>query len=429
MLTDDSQFATTQRNLRRLAGLRAVSIAVQALLVVIALRGLHLDLPVLPLALILLGYSLWNGFTLWRARQPRPVSDNEFLLQLVVDALALTGVLYFTGGATNPFAWFYLLPLMIAATLLPKRRVWFMAALTITCYSLLMAFHVPLVPAGGMAMGHMEHDNGFSQHVFGMWFGFVLSAGLVSYFVTNMANTLRARERVLAEAREQALRDERLVALGTLAAGAAHELGTPLGTMALVVDDLLLDHPAEREPELHAQLALLREQLDRSKQALSVISASAGEPRADGGDAEAADRYLQGLFEAWRVTRPGVDARLMLEGDGPAPRLLADHALDQALRNILNNAADASAQGVELHARWNARQLTIEVLDCGPGLDQAAASSAGKDLYSSKAQGLGVGLFLAHAVIERLGGRISHRDRPHGGTCTCITLPTLEAMA
>lgn len=429
MHANDSQFATTQRNLRRLAGLRAVSIAIQALLIAIALLWLDLDLPLLPLALILFGYSLWNLLTVWRARQTQPVSDNEFLLQLVIDALALTGVLYCTGGATNPFAWFYLLPLMIAATLLPKAHVWAMAGLTITCYSLLMAFYTPLHPVDGMVMQHMAHDSGFSQHVFGMWFGFVLSAGLVSYFVTNMASTLRERERVLAEAREQALRDERLVALGTLAAGAAHELGTPLGTMALVIDDLLLDHPADREPELHTQLSLLRKQVDRSKQALSVISATAGQQRANEGAPESADRYLRQLFESWQVERPGVEAHLELGSSDPAPRLLADYALDQALRNILNNAADASPEGVELRARWNPQQLEMEVLDRGPGLNASAASAVGKAPYSSKAQGLGVGLFLAHAVIERLGGQVSHRGREHGGTCTCITLPTLGARA
>ena len=421
--TIDDRYASTQHNLRRIVGLRAISIGTQALLIGVALLWLELPLPLLPLTLILLAHGGWNLFTWWRASQARPVTDGEFFLQLVTDALAFTAVLYCTGGATNPFAWFYLLPLMIAATVLPASHVWGMAGLTVACYSLLMFFYIPLQPLEHVAQ--VPHDNGFSQHVFGMWFGFVFSAVLVSYFITNMARSLRHRDRVLAAAREQALRDERLVALGTLAAGAAHELGTPLGTMALVVDDLLLDHPVERDSELHGQLRIIREQIDRCKDALSVISASAGKQRADEGQSLPVDRYLQRLLEQWRIERPGIAFDQHLDGPRPAPSLLADRALNQALTNILNNAADASPDSVELRANWSAQALKMEILDRGPGLSKAAVLAAGKSQYSSKEQGLGVGLFLAHAIIERLGGHVSHRARESGGTCTCITLPLI----
>ncbi len=431
MLTANSRYASTQHNLRRIAGLRTISISMQLLLIGIGQLWLGLPLPILPLALILLAHSLWNLFTWWRARQPRPVSDGEFFFQLVTDALTFSVLLYCTGGATNPFAWFYLLPLMIAATVLPTAYVWAMAGLTVACYSLLMFFYIPLQPAD--TMPHMQHDSGFTQHVFGMWFGFVLSAVLVSYFVTNMARTLRDRDRVLAEAREQALRDERLVALGTLAAGAAHELGTPLGTIALVVDDLLLDlghnsvtiKPTQRDSEQAAQLQLIREQIDRCKDALSVISASAGKQRADEGQLLPVDRYLRQLTQQWQVERPGVSFTPQLKGPQPAPSMLADRALTQALTNILNNAADVSPDSVELQASWDAQSLDIHILDRGPGISEAAVSAAGKTPFSSKKQGLGVGLFLAHAVVERLGGHISHRWRETGGTCTCINLPLI----
>lgn len=428
MLTaTNSHYASTQHNLRRIAGLRTISISMQILLIGIGQLWLGLPLPVLPLALILLAHSFWNLFTWWRARQPRPVSDGEFFFQLVTDALAFSALLYCTGGATNPFAWFYLLPLMIAATVLPTAHVWAMAGLTVTCYSLLMFFYIPLQPTG--TLSHMQHDSGFTQHVFGMWFGFVLSAVLVSYFVTTMARTLRDRDRVLAEAREQALRDERLVALGTLAAGAAHELGTPLGTIALVVDDLLLDlgdkKPTEKDSEQTKQLRLIREQIDRCKDALSVISASAGKQRADEGQSLPVDRYLRQLAEQWQVERPGVSFTQQLKGPQPAPSMLADRALNQALTNILNNAADVSPDSVELQASWDAQSLDIHILDRGPGISEAAVSAAGKTQFSSKKQGLGVGLFLAHAVVERLGGHVSHRRRETGGTCTCINLPLI----
>ena len=274
----------------------------------------------------------------------------------------------------------------------------------------------------------MHHDSGFTQHVFGMWFGFVFSAGLIATFVTNMASTLRERDRVLAQAREQALRDERLVALGTLAAGAAHELGTPLGTMAIVTDELVQDYPADKDAELHDNLQLIRGQIDRCKDALSVISASAGELRADAGSAQPVDIYLEQVIEQWRSERPGIAFQHHIAGDSPAPQIMADRALTQALTNILNNAADASPQWVELRAQWTPQQLVVEINDQGPGLNESASHTVGKAPYSSKEHGLGLGLYLAHAVIGRLGGEVTlfNRDanaKQPGGLCTRITLP------
>jgi len=254
-------------------------------------------------------------------------------------------VLYFAGGATNPFAWFYLLPLMIAATVLSNGYTWAVAGLTTVCYSLLMVYYTPL------HLGGNSHGGGFELHVFGMWFGFMLSAGLVAYFVAGMANSLRDRDRNLAQAREQALRDERLVALGTLAAGAAHELGTPLGTMAIVTGDLLQEYPAENgnEPEsdLHEKLEIIRSQIKRCKEALSIISASAGEAQSVSGEPVAVDRYLEQLIAQWRTRRTAANLKCGFHGERPSPLILAENVLSQALTNILDNAADASPDFID----------------------------------------------------------------------------------
>ncbi|MDT8385784.1 MAG: ATP-binding protein [Gammaproteobacteria bacterium] len=419
----DATSDTTHRNLRRLFLFRSISLGLQMLMIFIALRWLALPLPVLPLAAIFILHALWNGFTAWRAQQQRPVTETEFFLQLLTDVLALSGVLYLTGGATNPFVGFYLLPLMIAATVLRKPFVWSMAGITVTCYSLLVFVYIPLDPGS-----HMQHDASFNQHVFGMWFGFVFSAGLVSFFVTNMAQTLRQRDRVLAAAREQALRSEHLVALGTLAAGAAHELSTPLNTMAIITDELKDDYPPHKNADLHAQLSLIGEQIQRCKAALSVISASAGEQRAEAGEALAVDIYLDNLLIQWQAQRPRViSLQQSLHGVQPAPRIIADRALDQAILNVLNNAADASPDWVAVSAEWTEQRLRLAIEDRGPGLDAEARALIGKRLYSSKPDGLGLGLYLAHSAIERLGGTIEYGELPEGrGTCTRIGLPLLE---
>jgi two-component system, sensor histidine kinase RegB len=269
------------------------------------------------------------------------------------------------------------------------------------------------------------HD--LDLHVFGMWFGFVFSAVLVAYFVVEMAKTLRAHERSLAEVREQSLRNERVVALGTLAAGAAHEMGTPLGTMAILIREIQSDCQQCDDPDLAEKMQILREQVDRCKQALSVMSASAGEIRAESGRLMTLPAYLEGMLESWRNQRPGAKLKCKKAGPLPPPDILAELTLTHALINILNNAADVSPKGIELHARWDRHSITLRVLDRGPGINPAISEQIGKNPISTKEQGLGVGLFLAFATINRLGGSIEMMPRADGsGTATHIILPVVH---
>ncbi len=161
-------------------------------------------------------------------RRGGPVGDAELFFELLADVGCLTALLYLSGGSTNPFVSLYLLPLTIAAAALPARYAWSMAGLTVTGYTLLLFFFRPL--------GHDQsmHSSAFNLHILGMWITFLVSAMLIASFVTTMSASIRVRDRELAAARERALRDEQVLALGTFAAGAAHELGTPLATIAVL---------------------------------------------------------------------------------------------------------------------------------------------------------------------------------------------------
>ena len=407
-------------NLQTLLLLRSVGIAAQLLVILLAHYGFDIRLPLPPLLLILGLLAGWNLYSRYSPRMKRH-GDKLLFPQLLVDISALGAVLYFTGGATNPFTWLFLLPIVIAATTLPALQSWALALLTILIYSLLMRYYQPL------EYGH-DGDNRFNLHVFGMWFGFMFSAVTVAWFIGNMARNLRQRDQRLAEAREQQLRDERLIALGTLATGAAHELGTPLATMAIVCDELLEEHDPAQQPNLHHRIDLLRQQVRRCKAALSTLSASSGEVRADAGEAIAVRDYLRQVLRQWQAQRPGIPLQSDIDPDSPAITMLADQTLSQALINILNNAADANAarpeaEAVGFHARWDREMLEIRIEDQGPGLPPPAAEHIGKQPYTSKQQGLGLGLFLAHATIGRLGGDITLFNRETGGLCTRILLP------
>lgn len=401
-------------NLRRLFMLRSLMISWELLAILTAHFGMHIRLPLTPLFTIITSLVLVNLWTWWRIRGNEDIGDGEFFTQLSIDVLALAGVLYFTGGATNPFAWLFLIPLIIAATVLSARATWLMAFLTTACYTLLMFRFQPL------GTGHsMHHDQEFTQHVFGMWFGFVLSAALISWFVVGMARTLRRRDRQLAQVREQALRDEQLIALGTLATGAAHELGTPLATMAVVTREL---ERGSTDATMQRKFSILRNQVERCKKALSIISASAGEARAESGSLVPASDFLRTVLEEWRAQRPDAHLEACIDKGPDSARIVDEYTLRQSLANLLNNAADASTDTVIVQATWDDRELDIRILDRGPGLRPQIAAQIDHRKSSQKEYGMGLGLFLTHSTIRRLGGDIELFDRDGGGTCTRIRL-------
>ncbi len=415
MSTQNPTEVSSSRNLKRLFVLRNLMVGGEliALLTVNYLIGI--PLPLNPLSSIIGTLALINLWTWHRIRSGAFIHDKEFLIQLAIDVTALTGVLYFTGGATNPFAWIFLIPLIIAATVLSAKATWMMATLTITCYTLLMIFFLPLP-----GQEHMHHSANFSQHVFGMWFGFILSAVLISWSVVGMARTLRERDHLLGEVRERALRDEQLVAMGTLATGAAHELGTPLATMAVVTREL---ERQETSTAVKRKARIMRDQIDRCKRALSIISASAGEAQAESGSLINVDKFLTGIMAQWKDLHPGVAIETEIQ-DGPASATIVDeYTLHQSLFNLLNNAAEVSADSLLLKADWDEKQLIIDILDRGPGLHPSLHSQLDQHKPSRKEFGMGLGLFLTHATIRRLGGNIALFDRDGGGTSTRIKLP------
>ena len=413
--------SSRSRNLRRIATLRVLmaTLSSLALLATHHLADTALQFRALTILVATLGIA---GILTWlRAKSPAHITDHEFFVQLCIDVLLLALLLYFTGGATNPMAWAFLIPLTIAATVLPAPAVWSMTAITILCYSLLFFYYQPL---GGDL--HVQHDPAFSRHVFGMWFGFGLAATLIAWAVMGMANTLRERDRLLARAREQALRDEKLVALATLATGAAHELGTPLATMAVVTHEL---EQAQLPPDVIHKLGILRGQIDRCKQALSVISASSGKRRVEDGCLRPAREWLHSVVEAWKSQRPGGTIELYLPDVPLTPgkargqaMVMDERTLRQAMINLINNAADAAPSPPKIEATLEQDCLCVDILDQGPGIHPGPDGRAWP-AASSKSFGLGLGLFLSHASLQRLGGQIELLPRKAGGTRTHVRIP------
>ena len=399
-------------NVQRVIWLRLIVLMGTIAVVWLSTSFLHVHLPLFPITLILsIAFAISIG-SLIRLRMPWPVSNHELFAQLIIDVIILACLLYYSGGSTNPFAPLFLLPLVLTAATLSGWYAWAMVAFTIGCYSLLLFYYIPFPET------HTMHGDGFRMHVVGMWLGFIFSALLVAGFTSRMAITVQRQNKKITDLREKHLKHEHVLALGTLAAGAAHELGTPLSTMAILLKDLSPDTPMSE-----SKLSTLRGQVDRCKSILGSISAASGEIRAESGSVSKLDDYLPDLIERWKKTRTDVIVKSDFEGSVPAPNIVVDQTLEQALLNILNNAADASPDNVKIQGQWSDQKLTLIVSDRGTGLSPELEEKAGESILSTKQDGMGLGLFLTYTTLERLGGEVRIFNREGGGVKCQINLP------
>ncbi len=445
-VSSKSELAVRQ-NLKWLFVLRNLMLFSEAFLIFLSTYGLYIHLPLRPLWLVIASLAAINIYTWLRLQDQLPVTTPEIFSQLVLDVFGITALLYLTGGASNPIIWVYLLPLMITAIMLPPSFAWYMVILTTTMYTMLMVYNLPL-PSIAPHVNHsadlnfsdmtnvemlnqlhaLNDQSYFNLHIFGMWFGFVFSAGLVAFFVVELAKTLKIRERSLADARENALRNERVVALGTLAASAAHDMGTPLGTMAIVVHELTQDYSYCNHPDLYEKMAILQDQIHRCKEALSVMSASAGEMRAESGNVMLLSEYLDDVIKQWRTHKVSTKLSFFIDPDvNLNAKIIAERTLTHSLINILNNAAEATNPdlGIEFRAHWDRHTATLKICDFGAGFSDAIIKFAGQQPVISDKQGLGVGLFLSCSTLQRLGGKIEFTNHSEGGAQVMITLPLL----
>ncbi|PPD42169.1 MAG: sensor histidine kinase [Methylobacter sp.] len=419
----------------------------ESLLIILSSYGLNIHLPQQQLWMVVFMIGALNFYTSVRLQAEEPVNETEIFIQLIMDVVAIAALLYLTGGASNPIIWVFLLPVIITAIMLPHSYAWYMVIITTSMYTVLMAFNIPLpaiephspnphllhsgVNYDALQQAHALSDKHyFNLHIFGMWFGFVFSAGLVAFFVVELAIALRIQERNLAEARENALRDERVVALGTLAASAAHDMGTPLGTIAIVTHELEQEYPEHRFPDLHEKTLIMKQEIERCKAALSVMSASAGELRAESGRVILFVEYIDEVIKQWRTHKASTKLNFIIDPDVDTDaKIIAERTLTHSIINILNNAAEVSPveKGIELHANWDLQQAVIKIRDFGVGLPAEVLEFTGKQPVISKKRGLGVGLFLTYSTIQRLGGKINLYNLDSGGACVEITIPLLNA--
>lgn len=410
------------KNLQLLVQLRWIAVVGQGVAIAIVYFGYGIQLPLDAMLRVLVCLVGFNVASLPRWRRRRPVTDLELLVALLVDIGVLTAQLYLSGGATNPFIFLYLLQVILGAVLLETRAVWLLVGVTSACVAGLALFSRPLALP-------FDPDLGLSNpYIQGLLVCFALNAALLVAFITRIARNLRARDAHVAALRQRAAEEEHIVRMGLLASGAAHELGTPLATLAVILGDWRrLPHFAS-DPELLQEITEMQVQLQRCKSIVSGILVSAGEARGESSEETSLAEFLDDLVADWRATRP-VKALDYRNRFGEDLRLVSDSTLQQMICNVLDNALEASPQWVGLEASRHEDDLVLTVTDRGPGFLPAMLAQFGKPYQSSKGRpGGGLGLFLVVNVARTLGGSVAARNRPEGGAEVVLTLP-LDAFA
>ncbi|MDR0782092.1 MAG: sensor histidine kinase [Pseudomonadales bacterium] len=420
---DALRFNALRQNLRRLLLIRAIVFALQLMALLCAWRVLQLPLDYGLIFAIFFTLALVNGALYWRLQQHQRPHAPEFFAHLLIDVLGLWLLLYFTGGASNPFISYLLVPVTIAAATLSLGYTLALVACALACYSLLLFFYTPLpalMPADAGA--HTDHGSSAqvaNLHVLGMWFNFLVSAALITYFVVKMAADNQRQQARLRQYREDTLRNEQILAVAILAAGTAHELGTPLGSMAVLLKELRQQHLGDAA--LDQDLKLLQDQVARCRDALRTLAQKADFKNLEAETLPLND-FLQHVMQQWQLLRPEVACTFQIQAGTP-PAIEVDATLQQALINMLNNAADSSPQGFELRAQWHDTQWTLLIRDFGAGISAALAAQLGTHFLTTKTDGMGVGLVLSQATVNRLGGTVNLFPLEAGGTLTQITLP------
>lgn len=418
-------------NLQRLFTIRLIVFVCQVAALLYAYRGLALGLNYTALVSIFVLLALLNGALYLRLRHGTP-GETEFFIHLLLDVLGLSLLLYFSGGASNPFVSYFLVPVTIAAATLGWRYTAVLAVLALTCYTLLLFHYQPLaLLPPEMQDPHATHlgssigaeSSNWNLHVIGMWFNFLVSAALIAWFVVKMAEEIRRQEERLSRYREDTLRNEQILAIATQAAGTAHELGTPLGTMAVLLKDLQLEHSADSA--LGKDIQVLQQQVENCRQSLQALARKADFRNYQPEHVKLQD-FLRDLLNQWQLLRPEIFCELTLQ-ESKAPLISVDLTLRQALINLLNNAADASPGGIALRASWTDTEWQLQVRDFGAGIMREIREQLGTRITSTKENGMGVGLVLSQATISRLGGRVQLYAMESQGTLTEIVLPLRSA--
>ncbi len=409
--------------------IRLIAIIGQLLLIAFAVTYLGIQLPFNWLALFVGTEVILQFYATHRVKQTKAISSLELFVHILGDSLILSGLIYFSGGANNPFIYLLLIAIALGTLMLTARYLLLVSITQVSLYSLLNIYQRPL------ELGDSSPLASFHLHLAGMWVNFALTVILIASFGLLVRYSLSKQNKQIQRLREKQLKDEQILSIGIMSASAAHELGTPLGTMAIVVDDLV--HQVDKSEALFNDMKILEKEIKRCRDIIGSLGEKSELTREQLLHQEQhvdvnLKKQLLSITENWLVYRPQIELTQQWNNNFDGVLNKFPISVEQAVINLLDNAADASLENNHRHVRINysieslnnQTQTIIEITDFGTGLTREKREKLGSNIQlSNKSDGLGWGLFLSNASIERAGGEVHLLESDTGGTLTRITLP------
>ncbi|HUI16047.1 MAG TPA: ActS/PrrB/RegB family redox-sensitive histidine kinase [Alphaproteobacteria bacterium] len=398
---------------RTLVLIRWIAVAGQAATIAVVHFGMGHRVPIVP-ALAVVAASAALNFVVGRRRALRSqLSDKEATLYLAYDMVQLSVLLYLTGGLINPFAVLILAPVIVSSTVLSRASTIALGLLAGALISLLAVAHLPLP----WARGSFDPP---PVYALGIWLALVFSTLFIAAYVGSVSEEARRMSQALAAIQLALAREQRLASLGALAAAAAHELGSPLATIALTSKELARELP--EDSLLREDVELLMSQSARCRDILAELG------RAPGAEKRLPFTRLplSALVEAAAEPHRNPAVKLILDAapseeapeDSPEPFATGGPEILHGLGNLIQNAIQFARHEVVVRQRWNLSDVTVEVMDDGPGIPPHLFERIGEPYISSRQQRglhMGLGIFIAQNLLERIGATLSFANRPEGG--------------
>lgn len=407
-----------RKNMRLLIDLRWVAIAGQLLAIAFARVGLGIALPLTPMLFVLGALIAMNLASLvWAIDHPQ-VSHLVLLSMLLLDIAALSTQLYLSGGAGNPFAFLFLLQVALAPVLLESWANWLVVLAAASGLGFVALVHRPLVFPSGDSRAQV-----IGWPLAGLLVCFALEAALLVVFARRMMRNLRQRDIALAALQRQALEENHIVRMGLLASGAAHELGTPLSVVSVILNDWQRMAIVPASGEQAQELQEMQNAVQRCKSIVTDILLSSGEARGEATQLNTVRAFMDDVVSEWRAAHPAAVLEYHNRFDGDL-QIVSDAVLKQVIFNVLENAYEASAAWIAISVEREQGSLRLRVRDHGPGFRPDMLEHLGWPYHTTKTgAGGGLGLFLVVNVVRKLGGEVLAVNQATGGAEVMITLP------
>lgn len=406
--------------LRWLVRIRWGAALAWGIIALIAWQGALVQADPVPVILYISFTALSNLFLTWLPTEKGAFTKFGGAL-LAGDIVALTALLFCYGGYTNPFSMMFLVYVTIAAFVLNAAWTWWSFAVSSVGFISLFFFHIPL---SGFEVHHHGGGAGFNLHLHGMLIAFIVIGALTSLFLTRMSRELELQEESIQQLKQQRVVEEKFLAIATLAAGAAHELSTPIGTLSLISDDFAKE--LSKEPRLAEDVALMQEQLTRCNTILDRMRGEAGRDYQETLKTLTTDEIrsvIEGQFASHNVEVACEEGSF-----STYPRTFFE-----ATQSLIKNACQASRVGQTIVCALSFKDEEVEVLvrDHGSGMSESEVARAGEPFYTTKAPGagFGLGLFLVKVFAQRVGGAVHIRSAPGEGTEVILKMPRVPLSA